>query len=90
MPKQQDHGVGEDKRQVKSIIVKTDTETQRAVLTTILDATTKHTGLPTDEEKLDHYLRFVQQHLAKEKLEYIRAYHLDQSPNVAYWEKTFH
>ncbi len=79
-----------EEEKVARIEVKPSQEVQRQVVTAILDATVKHTGLPSDEEKLDHYLKFVQLHFAEEKTELIRAYHLDQRPAVSHWQSTFH
>jgi hypothetical protein len=55
----------------------------------ILDARSKYTSLPTNEESMQVYFKFVQEHWAEEKFELIRAYHLDQNPNLPQWSNTF-
>jgi hypothetical protein len=66
-----------------------DPVTRQNVTTAILDATATHTGLPTDEESFQSYQKFIQYHWAEEKAELMKAYHLDQAPEITGWSDTF-
>lgn len=66
-----------------------DPAIKQRMTTSILDATIKHTGMPSDEDSLSAYQMFIHKHWAEEKSELIKAYHLDQAPNIRNWSSVF-